>query len=86
MTYSIGGAYQSSTTFSALVPGPYTVTAMNSDGCISPGTIVTINAAPGAPAAPTATLIQPTCTLATGTILVTAPIGTGMTYYATPFC
>jgi len=50
MTYSIGGAYQLSMTFSALVPGPYTVTAMNSEGCISLGTSVTINTAPGAPA------------------------------------
>jgi len=70
MTYSIGGAYQVSTTFSAMVPGPYTVTAMNSDGCISPGTMITINAQPPTPATPIATLIQPTCTLATGTIIV----------------
>ncbi|SDC74956.1 DUF11 domain-containing protein, partial [Williamwhitmania taraxaci] len=32
------------------------------------------------PAAPTVTITQPTCTLATGTITVTAPIGVGMTY------
>ena len=32
------------------------------------------------PAAPTVTLTQPTCILATGTITVTAPTGAGMTY------
>ncbi|TRZ76714.1 MAG: HYR domain-containing protein, partial [Bacteroidetes bacterium] len=39
---------------------------------------VTIFCAP--PASPLATLIQPTCAVATGTITVTAPTGTGMTY------
>jgi hypothetical protein len=43
MTYSIGGAYQSSALFSAVASGTYTVTAKNSVGCISSGTIVTIN-------------------------------------------
>jgi len=80
MTYSIGGAYQASATFSSVVPGTYTVTAKNADGCISTGTSVTINAQPATPAAPIATLIQPTCTVATGTITVTAPTGTGITY------
>jgi len=59
--------------------GTYTVTAKNSYGCISAGTSATINAQPPTPVAPTVTLIQPTCTLATGTITVTAPTGTGMT-------
>jgi hypothetical protein len=35
---------------------------------------------PGKPATPQATLTQPTCSVATGTITVTAPTGTGMTY------
>jgi len=39
---------------------------------------VTILCAP--PASPLATLTQPTCAVATGTITVTAPTGTGMTY------
>ncbi|MFP9119364.1 hypothetical protein ACLI08_16385, partial [Flavobacterium sp. RNTU_13] len=41
---------------------------------------VTINAAPATPTAPVATLVQPTCSVATGSITITAPTGTGMTY------
>jgi hypothetical protein len=80
MTYSIGGAYKSGTTFNAVSPGIYFVTAKNSSGCISAGTSATINAPPLGPAAPTVTVIQPTCTVSTGTITMTAPIGTGLTY------
>jgi len=49
-------------------------------GCVSSGTVVTINAQPVTPSAPVATLIQPTCILPNGTITVTSPIGAGMTY------
>ena len=44
-----------------------------------PGTSVTLNANPS-PAAPTVNLTQPACGSTTGTITVTAPTGTGMTY------
>jgi hypothetical protein len=82
ITYSIGGAYQSSATFNAVTPGTYTVTAQNSSGCISPTTTsVTVNAQPSTPAAPTASVtVQPTCSVATGTIVITAPTGAGITY------
>ena len=82
ITYSINGSTYTNTTglFTQLTPGTYNVTAKSADGCISSGTNVTLNAAPGAPAAPTATLTQPTCILTTGTIKVTAPTGTGITY------
>jgi gliding motility-associated-like protein/uncharacterized repeat protein (TIGR01451 family) len=49
-------------------------------GCISPGTVVTINAQPVAPSTPVATLIHPTCISVNGTITVASPIGAGMTY------
>ena len=80
--YSIGGPYQTLGTFSGLNPGPYTVTAKNTTtGCISPGLSLTVNAAPNAPATPTASVtVQPTCTISTGTIEVTAPSGTGIEY------
>ncbi len=82
MNYSIDGStYTNSTGVFTLVPaGIYTVTARNSAGCISSGTGVTVNAQPATPAAPTVTLIQPSCSVATGTITVTAPVGSGMTY------
>ncbi|MCX6257450.1 MAG: hypothetical protein NTW49_06080 [Bacteroidia bacterium] len=73
-------SYQSGNTFNLVSPGSYTVTAENAAGCISLGTSVTINAAPATPSTPTATLIQPTCTTATGKITVTSPTGIGMTY------
>jgi hypothetical protein len=46
ITYSIGGAYQSSGTFSGVNPGPYQVTAKNGAGCISAATSVTVAAQP----------------------------------------
>ena len=49
-------------------------------GCVSGATQVILNA-PGAPAAPTASAtLQPTCAVPTGTIIVTAPPGAGLTY------
>ena len=44
-------------------------------------TPLTVNPVPTAPAAPTASVtVQPTCATPTGTIVVTAPIGAGLTY------
>ena len=81
LTYSIDGTnYQAGTGFNNLAPGTYNVTVKNAAGCISGITPVTINAQPALPAAPTATLTQPTCAVATGTITVTAPVGTGYEY------
>ncbi len=41
---------------------------------------VTVNAQTTSPVAATVSITQPTCTTSTGTIKVTAPIGTGLTY------
>jgi len=80
ISYSIGGTYQSSVTFSALASGSYIVTAKNSNGCISPGLSVTINAQPATPAAPTASAtLNPTCTVATGSITVSSSL-TGLSF------
>ena len=65
------------TTISGLSADTYTFSVANAAGCTS-GTTgnVIITSQPSPPAAPTAsTTIQPTCTVATGTIVVTAPIG-----------
>lgn len=83
MTYSINGLSYTNTSglFTSVSPGTYNVTAKNSAGCVSSGALVSISAQPPTPAAPTASVTaQPTCTLATGTITVTAPTETGMTY------
>jgi large repetitive protein len=81
ITYSTDGTtYQAGTTFS-LAPGTYSVTAKNAAGCVSPATSLTINPAPGAPTAPVfGTPTQPTCATPTGSITITAPTGTGITY------
>lgn len=74
-TYSINGTdYQASNVFDNLAPGTYPVTAQIS-GCTSTSTSVTIDPQPTTPAAPTITTVQPTCTEATGSITITAPIG-----------
>ncbi len=74
-----GGAYQTSTTFAGILPGSHSilVRSKTDNSCISAAaTSVTVTADPSVPAAATAsTTIQPTCSVATGTIVVTAPTG-----------
>jgi|GEM_PF-992377 len=79
ITYSIDGTnYQSSVTFNSVAAGTYSVYAKNNSGNISTATTATINAQPATPAVPTVSVTQSTCSVATGTITVTAP--TGMNY------
>jgi hypothetical protein len=84
MTYSIDGLTYTNTTgvFSGLATGNYNVTAKDADGYVSPRTSVTVNTQPTAPTPPTASVtVQPTCAVATGTIVVSAPAeGTGYEY------
>jgi gliding motility-associated-like protein len=77
-----GGVFQTGGTFSNLAPGSYNITAKDiSTGCISNATAVTINAIPTAPPTPVATVTQsPTCLVATGTIMVSSPIGANIEY------
>ena len=74
-----GGAYQASVTFAGVAAGSSHIILVRSTAdntCISAPTSVPVNAQPSPPAAATAsTTIQPTCALATGTIVVTAPTG-----------
>jgi len=72
-----------SATFTGLLPATtYTFTVTNAAGCQSqPSGNVVINALPAGPAAPTASVtVQPTCTLPTGVIVVTAPSGSSYTF------
>jgi hypothetical protein len=79
-TYSINGTnFQSSPTFNNVAPNTYTLTVQDAGGCSSAASY-TVNPAPGAPPAPTATVVDATCTVATGTITVTAPLGAQYTY------
>jgi gliding motility-associated-like protein len=80
-TYSInGGPFQTAASFAGLAPGTYIITTQNAAGCTSVTPAITVIPAPAAPAAPIAAPTQPTCTIATGTITITPPTGTGFTY------
>uniref|UniRef100_A0A0N4ZWK1 T9SS type B sorting domain-containing protein n=1 Tax=Parastrongyloides trichosuri TaxID=131310 RepID=A0A0N4ZWK1_PARTI len=81
LSYSINGIdYKSSPTFAAIIPGSYSLTVKNAAGCVSPASSVVINSQPAIPIAATATTVQPTCAVATGSLTVTAPLGVGLTY------
>ena len=77
LTYSFdGSAYSSTLIYNGLAAGSsHTVTAQNAAGCISAVANVTLNAQPTTPAAPTLTPTQPTCTVATGSVTITAIAG-----------
>jgi gliding motility-associated-like protein len=80
-TYSIDGVnYSSTTTYSNLNPGSYSVTVRNSSGCVSAPFNAVINTQPAVPVAPTVSVVQPTCTVATGSLTISAPTGTEFTY------
>ncbi|MEZ4902991.1 MAG: hypothetical protein R2822_15165 [Spirosomataceae bacterium] len=80
--YSVGGPYQSSTSFTGLMPNNYQVTAQNTaTGCISMPLSLTVDPVPAPPATPTASVTaQPNCTTPTGTIVITAPTGPTIQY------
>lgn len=75
---SISGS-GTSTTISGLSSGTYTFSVSNSAGCGSaPSAQVVINAQPAIPAAPVAgTIVQPTCTIASGNAELTGLPATG---------
>jgi hypothetical protein len=79
MTYSIDGVNYSNTTgtFNNVAPSTYNLTVKDINGCVSPSFSATINATVSTP---TVSVIQPTCTVATGEITVVTPVGTGFSY------
>ncbi len=88
-SFDNGATFQNSKVSSALPAGDYLIKVKNEVGCISDSTEVTIDPQPATPAAPTATVVQPTCLVATGTVTVTAPssatsysFDNGVTYQA----
>jgi len=76
-TYSFdGSAYSATLIYSGLAAGSsHTVTAQNVAGCISAISSITLNALPAIPTAPVLTATQPTCSVATGTMTITAVAG-----------
>ncbi|CAM1335047.1 Ig-like domain-containing protein [Tenacibaculum aestuariivivum] len=80
-TYTLTGitpavAAQTGTSFSSLVSGTYELTETNAAGCTSPALSITIDAQPSTPVAPSASDVDPTCSVATGSVSVTSPVGT----------
>ena len=80
--YSIDGInFQPSPTFSGLAPNTYTVIVKKTpSGCTSSATNITINAVPTITAPTASATAQPTCTVGTGTIVVSSPIGANFEY------
>jgi|GEM_PF-2192927 len=73
------GPTQASPVFTNLSPGSYTVHVLNMIFCDSYTTAVVTGS--GSPVtAPVTNIVQPTCTTTTGSITITSPIGTGLTY------
>jgi gliding motility-associated-like protein len=84
LTYSVDGTNYFTYPNAAFTNLPanttYQVTAENASLCVSPPTAVTINPIPTTLASPTVVPTQPTCTVSTGQIDVTSPIGVQYTF------
>jgi hypothetical protein len=61
--YPVGG-------YTSIVTGTHSLLAQATGGCLSPFTYITIDAQPLPPALPIVSITHPTCTIATGEILV----------------
>jgi len=82
VTFSLDGASYApypAGGYTGVAAGPHTLTLQNAASCISPVTNITVNAQPPTPAAPTVSITQPTCTVATGIITVTSATA-GLTF------
>jgi len=72
-----------SATVSSLTHGTYSYTVTNAGGCTSGVSAnVVVTEQPGAPTTPVISgIVQPTCSVTTGTITITPQNGTGITYF-----
>jgi Concanavalin A-like lectin/glucanases superfamily/Secretion system C-terminal sorting domain/Putative metal-binding motif/Ricin-type beta-trefoil lectin domain-like len=81
LLYSInnGASYQNSNVFNNLAAGTYYVKVKDSY-CTSAATVVTLNPSVGLTFIPTVNVLQPNCTVSTGTISFNYPLGANYTY------
>ncbi len=79
LTFSFNGsAYAAySAAYTVAAGASYSITAKNTDGCISPAVTGTMATQPGTPDKPTVTITQPTCTVATGSVTLNGLPATG---------
>ncbi|MHA8066666.1 discoidin domain-containing protein, partial [Aquirufa sp. ROCK2-A2] len=66
-------------TYTTGLSGDYSLQVRDSNGCQATTSAVTV-VVNSTPSTPVTTVEQPTCSVSTGTITVTSPIGTGYTY------
>ena len=87
ITYSFDNGPFTTTTFYGLLPSgtSHTLVAKNTGGCLSPTITVNIIPQPTTPAAPTLVITQPTCTVPTGEITITAVPGETYSFDGSPF-
>jgi hypothetical protein len=80
-SYSINNVnYQPGGSFSGLTTGSYPVTAEDSAGCISSPSTAVILTTPAPLPTPGVTVVQPTCSVTTGSINISGPLGPGLMY------
>lgn len=82
LMYSIdnGGYWQTSNVFTGVAPGDYDIMVQNPQACQSTSGPVTIDPALPVPPIPSVDDQSPGCNEVTGSITVTAPVGTGYQY------
>lgn len=77
-----GVTYQTSAIFAGLAPNnSYNISVKDlNTGCVSPATAVFVSPIPDNPVAPIGTITQPTCTVQSGKIEITSPLGNDLKY------
>ena len=82
LTFSLDGALPftayPAAGYTGVGAGAHTLDVQNAAGCTATANI-TVATAPGAPAAPTTAVVDPTCSVPTGTITITSPTA-GLTF------
>ena len=79
-SFDNGSSFQNSNVRSGLGAGTYYIRVRdNYTGCVSASTAATLTTASGSSYSPTVVVTQPTCSVPTGTITITAP-SSGVTY------
>ncbi len=83
LEYSInaGANYQAGTSFSGLAPNTYSIIVKDMiTGCVSAASSFVINPIPANPLVPTFTIVQPSCSVNTGSFTVVSSVGATIEY------